>query len=127
MVTLSDSTLRGLTKPALIKTIKELYAENEHFKKALNQIHYCPYDDKCGELYDCTKEEYQGMTESNMKLYLKNDELQQRINKAMEYIEQNKYVIREYTSANSGTKKIYELCCEPDDLLNILQGNDGKR
>ena len=72
MKTLSDSTLRGLTKHSLIKTIKELYAIREE---------------------------------------------------AIKYIEENKYIIREYTSANSGTKKIYELCCEPDELLEILQGN----
>ena len=33
MKTLSDSTLRGLNRNALIKTIKELYAENEILRK----------------------------------------------------------------------------------------------
>ena len=54
----------------------------------------------------------------------RNKDLQDRIDKAIEYIEQNKYVIREYISANSGTKKVYELCCEPDELLKILEGNN---
>lgn len=38
MKTLSDSTLRGLTKPALIKTIKELYAMRE---EAIDYIRDC--------------------------------------------------------------------------------------
>ncbi len=66
----------------LVKTEQENY----QLKEALENIHYCPYDDKCGELYDCTKEEYQGMIEANVRLSNENSDLKDRIEKALEYI-----------------------------------------
>lgn len=77
----------------------KLKQENEHLKLVLSQIHYCPYDNKCGELYDCSKEEYETMTQSNMKLSLENDRLQQELT---DYKERNEKAIEYIKSKNNG-------------------------
>lgn len=82
-------------------------------------------------LIDCTKEDGTSYTarkewealEVFKKLQKENQQLKDRINKAVEYIEKNKYIIAKYTTANSDSKVIYELYCEPDELLEILKGD----
>lgn len=51
----------------------------------------------------------------------KNDALITVIDLVKEYINKNKRVIRELYSANSGSMKFYELCIDPDELLEILE------
>ena len=67
---------------SILEDRKQLLDENLDLKQRLNvvnEIQYCPYNDKCGELYDCSKEEYETMTQSNMKLSLENQQLKERI------------------------------------------------
>lgn len=45
----------------------------------LKNNQYCPYDKKCGQLYECTKEEYQNMCNANTKLSLENQELKKQL------------------------------------------------
>lgn len=47
----------------------------------LKVVAYCPYDKKCGKLYDCTKKEYEDMCNANMKLSLENQQLKEKLNK----------------------------------------------
>lgn len=49
----------------------------------LKASEYCPYDKKCGQLYECTKEEYQNMCNANTKLSLENDNLRYRLENAI--------------------------------------------
>ena len=41
-----------------IPTMNDLLKENQRLKEALEEKSYCRYANKCDELYDCTKEEY---------------------------------------------------------------------
>lgn len=45
----------------------------------LKNSQYCPYDEKCGKLYECTKQEYEDMCNANMKLSLENHELKKQL------------------------------------------------
>ena len=74
----------------VVDYINHLQQQNQALKEAINNFHYCPYDDKCGELYDCSKEEYQGMIESNMKLSLQLDLYKSVLDEIREYITNNK-------------------------------------
>ncbi len=49
----------------------------------LKNSQYCPYDKKCGQLYECTKQEYEDMCNANMKLSLENDDLRYRLENAI--------------------------------------------
>lgn len=51
--------------------------DNKQLKEALETKYYCQYANKCNELYDCTREEYETMAQSNMKLSLEIAEVQQ--------------------------------------------------
>lgn len=106
-------------KEAVYVYIKQLKEENESLKKVKQ---YCPYDKKCGELYDCTKEEYETMKQSNVKLSLKYQQL-----KAENYrLEHNEKVLlqREETAINYIDQVImYKTCArEIDEELNTLIG-----
>lgn len=69
---------------------------------------YCELKEKCnrGDC-DCTKEEYNNMCEANIKLM-------NRIDKAIEYIENNNWVLVE----------TLEPIVLKDKILNILKGSD---
>lgn len=45
----------------------------------LKNSQYCPYDEKCGKLYECTKQEYEDMCNANMRLSLENHELKKQV------------------------------------------------
>lgn len=51
--------------------------------EVLKNSQYCPYDKKCGKLYECTKQEYEDMCNANMKLSLENDDLRYRLENAI--------------------------------------------
>lgn len=57
--------------------IRKLIKENEKLKEALAAGYYCKYANKCDDLMDCSREEYNSMCEENMKLYNENDDLKQ--------------------------------------------------
>ena len=125
----------------LLARIELLEKENEKLKEELlkledKYIHNVPCcnEEDC-DFYKKYKENEADLTTVYLKGYedgkekynhykLLYQKVKERNMEAIEYIEKNKYVIREYTSANSGTKKIYEFCCEPDELLEILKGNN---
>lgn len=73
----------------LIDYYKNMEQENKQLKEALDTKFYCQYANKCNELYDCTREEYQTMTESNMKLSLILTELEEWFKKEKQIAEQN--------------------------------------
>ena len=81
------------------KDYKVLEQENELLKKVKQ---YCPYDKKCGELYDCTKEEYETMKQSNVKLSLKYDQLKEVIEEVREL--KDEYVCTEEYCGEVGIK-----------------------
>ena len=91
----------------------ELYNEVIRLREALEIKYYCKYANKCNELYDCSKEEYEGMAECNM-------EMSNRINEAIEYIEKE---TKELYSKNRCCKYLGEIM-QLEYVLNILRGED---
>ena len=59
----------------LNKRLDEREEEIERLNNIIKSEMYCKYADNCDEIYDCTKEEYNTMCESNMKLSLENTRL----------------------------------------------------
>lgn len=96
----------------IMEYIINLQQENNQLKEAINNFHYCPYDDKCGQLYDCTREEYQGMAESNTRLSTENSDLKDRIEKATKFIESV------YDSLENVDRPIFFY----ENILKILKG-----
>lgn len=61
--------------------------ENRELKEALEVKSYCKYANKCDELDDCSREEYEDMANANMRLDVENQELNDKINKAIDFYE----------------------------------------
>lgn len=93
-----QKALEIIREPITVNCIDYHYFDYENYSKLINvyenclwfinnfeKIQYCPYDDKCGELYDCSKEEYETMTQSNMKLSLENQQLKEENEKLNHY------------------------------------------
>lgn len=75
--------------------IRKLIKENEKLKEALAASYYCKYANKCDDLMDCSREEYNSMCEENMKLYNENDDLKQENQKLKKQLEEiNKFVCK---------------------------------
>ncbi|MBR4672064.1 MAG: hypothetical protein IKO78_02540 [Bacilli bacterium] len=62
-----------------LENFYKLEQENKQLREALETKFYCQYANKCNKLYDCTREEYETMTQSNMKLSLEIAELKEEI------------------------------------------------
>lgn len=70
--------------------IRKLIKENKKLKEALAAGYYCKYANKCDDLMDCSREEYNSMCEENMKLYNENDDLKQENQKLKKQLEEYK-------------------------------------
>ncbi len=80
-----------------IPTMNDLLKENQRLKEALEEKSYCRYANKCDELYDCTKEEYNAMCENGIKLCNKYDDLKELLSQREEelntcMVERNKFL-----------------------------------
>ena len=68
----------------------DMFDENRMLKEALEAKSYCKYANKCDELNDCSREEYEDMANANVRLSGENYDLKeenQRLKKQLE----NKY------------------------------------
>ncbi len=55
----------------------DMFDENRMLKEALEAKSYCKYANKCDELNDCSREEYEDMANANTKLSAENYDLQE--------------------------------------------------
>ena len=55
----------------------DMFDENRMLKEALEVKSYCKYANKCDELNDCSREEYEDMANANTKLSAENYDLQE--------------------------------------------------
>ena len=55
----------------------DMFDENKRLKEALEVKSYCKYANKCDELNDCSREEYEDMANANTKLSAENYDLQE--------------------------------------------------
>lgn len=87
-----------------------MYKANIELLKKIDSGGFCELKKKCDAgLCDCTNEEYDSMAQCNMKLSLENENLQQRIDKAIKIIEND-------TDLNSQRQR--------QRMLKILKGNN---
>lgn len=70
----------------IIKGYELLEKENNLLKDRLKMISSCKYVNECDFLYDCTKEEYKYMADSNVHLTLENEQLKDNWVKLKEYL-----------------------------------------
>ena len=55
----------------------DMFDENRMLKEALETKSYCKYADKCDELDDCSREEYEDMSNANVRLNVENYDLKE--------------------------------------------------
>lgn len=61
------------------KKYNDMFDENKRLKEALETKLYCKYANKCNEIYDCSREEYEDMANANMRLHVENQELKKQL------------------------------------------------
>lgn len=55
----------------------DMFDENKRLKEALEAKSYCKYANKCDELDDCSREEYEDMSNANVRLNVENYDLKE--------------------------------------------------
>lgn len=55
----------------------DMFDENKRLKEALEAKSYCKYANKCDELNDCSREEYEDMSNANVRLNVENYDLKE--------------------------------------------------
>ena len=62
-----------------INAMQVLLKENQELREALEIKSYCKYANKCNEIYDCSREEYEDMANANMRLNVENQTLKKQL------------------------------------------------
>lgn len=98
--------------------ITNLQQENERLKEKNKMLQEDAWRNN-DNLMEMVKEE---LEKSNCEECEICEDYKSRIEKAVEYIEKNQYKAKTITSYAYGSMDIYEICCESNDLLDILNG-----
>ena len=64
----------------------EMFDENKKLKEALETKSYCKYANKCDELDDCSREEYEDMANANVRLSVENYDLKEENQELKKYL-----------------------------------------
>ena len=64
-----------------INAMQVLLKENQELREALEIKSYCKYANKCNEIYDCSREEFENMAIENIKLSIENQGLKEKLDK----------------------------------------------
>lgn len=100
----------------------DMFDENKRLKEALEAKSYCKYANKCDELYDCSREEYEDMANANVRLNVENYDLKEE-NKELKKQLENKY---EKVGTLTG-ELLYEentkLINQQKEFIKCLEGN----
>lgn len=101
----------------LLDYITNLQQENERLKEDIRQD---KVQFECFELaQECdNRQDKIDLLTNQLKDY------KSRCEKAIEYIENNKKETSSYFNGKEYVYRNFTLCCEPNDLLNILNGSD---
>ena len=89
------------------KKYNDMFDENKRLKEALETKLYCKYANKCDELDDCSREEYEDMANSNVRLNVENYDLKQENEKLRKQLE-NCYCNRTDCSGRIKDSKVYD-------------------
>lgn len=65
-----------------------VFDKNKRLKEALEAKSYCKYANKCEELYDCSREEYEDMANANTRLKVENYDLEEENQKLKKQLEE---------------------------------------
>lgn len=65
----------------------DMFDENKRLKEALETKSYCKYANKCDELDDCSREEYEDMANANTRLKVENYDLEEENEKLKKQLE----------------------------------------
>lgn len=64
----------------------DMFDENKRLKEALEAKSYCKYANKCDELDDCSREEYENMVNANVRLKVENCDLKEENQELKKYL-----------------------------------------
>ena len=84
-----------------------IFDKNKRLKEALEAKSYCKYANKCDELYDCSREEYEDMANANTRLKVENYDLEEENQKLKKQLK-NCYCNRTDCSARIKDSKVYD-------------------
>lgn len=108
----------------------DMFDENKRLKEALEAKSYCKYANKCDELDDCSREEYEDMANANTRLSVENYDLKEENKKLKEQLANNGIVS---TCENCETFGVcphsyreYDYKCECDKLKRQLENKEEK-
>lgn len=85
----------------------DMFDENKRLKEALETKSYCKYANKCNELYDCSIEEYEDMSNANVRLNVENYDLKEE-NQTLKKQLENCYCNRTDCSGRIKDSKVYD-------------------
>ena len=86
----------------------EIQKENQGLKEALEAKSYCKYANKCDELDDCSREEYEDMANANMRLNVENQKLKSQLAGTTHCFDEEEH--RKLKDEIKELEKIIELC-----------------
>lgn len=99
-LTATDCVELNKNNELLISYNQALLKENRELKEALEIKSYCKYANKCNEIYDCSREEYEDMANANMRLNVENQTLKKQL--------ENCYCNRTDCSGRIKDSKVYD-------------------
>lgn len=73
-----DDLMSAVDRLNKVPDYNDLLKENQELREALEIKSYCKYANKCNEIYDCSREEYEDMANANMRLHVENQELKEK-------------------------------------------------
>lgn len=91
-----------------INAMQVLLKENQELREALEIKSYCKYANKCNEIYDCSREEYEDMANANMRLNVENQELKSQLAGTTHCFDEEEH--RKLKDEIKELEKIIELC-----------------
>lgn len=98
----------------------DMFDENKRLKEALETKLYCKYANKCDELDDCSREEYEDMANANVRLNVENYDLQEENQKLKKQLENYKKLGFKYLQDKNNN-----LETQQKDFINYLEDRIG--
>lgn len=100
----------------------DMFDENRMLKEALETKSYCKYANKCDELNDCSREEYEDMANANVRLSVENYDLKeenQTLKKQVEEIDRKLFFTK--NELDMRQKSIDNKLNQQKEFINYLE------
>ena len=100
----------------------DMFDENRMLKEALETKSYCKYADKCDELDDCSREEYEDMSNANVRLTVENYDLKEENQELKKQLEDKEdYINKLQATKDKLDKWDYENTMQQKEFINYLE------